>query len=172
VYTALLIAHSIIRWLVVVSLLIAIIRTYRALTTNAPFTATDNAIRHWTATFTHIQLMVGYALYFISPLIKAFYANKQQGLHNGTLTFFSVIHLLLMTTAIVIITIGSARAKRQSTDHAKHKTMLTWFTAGFAIIFIAIPWPFSPLTQRPWLRPMKHSIHQPHAQCLMPLPNP
>jgi hypothetical protein len=152
VYTVLLLAHSLIRWLVVTSLLVAIIRAYLALSTNAAFSKTDNAIRHWTATFTHIQFMAGFALYFISPLVKAFYANKHDGLQNATLSFFSIIHILLMFIAIIIITIGSARAKRQPQDRAKHKTILTWFLTGFAIILIAIPWPFSPLAQRPWLR--------------------
>lgn len=151
-YTALLLAHSLIRWLVVISLLVAIIRACRALTANAAFSKTHNAIRHWTATFTHVQFMAGFALYFISPLVKAFYANKHDGLQNATLTFFSIIHILLMFTAVMIITIGSARAKRQPHDRAKHKTILTWFSTGLAIILMAIPWPFSPLAQRPWLR--------------------
>jgi len=57
-----------------------------------------------------------------------------------------------MLTAIVIITIGSALAKRKKTDKEKFKTMLVWFSAALLIIFIAIPWPFSPLANRPYIR--------------------
>jgi hypothetical protein len=57
-----------------------------------------------------------------------------------------------MTVAVVLITIGSAMAKRQQTDHGKFKTMALWFLLGLIVILIAIPWPFSPLANRPYIR--------------------
>jgi hypothetical protein len=57
-----------------------------------------------------------------------------------------------MFVAIVLITIGSAKAKRKSNDTQKFKTMLIWFSIALLIIFIAIPWPFSPLANRPYIR--------------------
>jgi hypothetical protein len=66
--------------------------------------------------------------------------------------FFGILHLLFMLTAIVLITIGSAKAKRMPTDEEKFKTMLTWYSIGLIIILIAIPWPFSPLASRPYFR--------------------
>jgi len=152
VHTALLLIHSLLRWLVVAGLLYAIYRAYNGLATRAPFSKTDNAIRHWTATVVHIQFTTGYTLYFTSPLIKIFFANTRDGLRILDLSFFAVIHIVLMTAAVVVITIGSARAKRKEQDRDKHKTMLRWFTAGLLIIFVAIPWPFSPLAKRPWIR--------------------
>jgi len=67
--------------------------------------------------------------------------------------FFKYIHLILMVLAIVVITIGSARAKRMTTAAAKYHTMLIWFAIALVIIFIAIPWPFSFLATRPYIRP-------------------
>lgn len=158
-YPALLFTHSLFRWLVVVSLFYAIFRSYRGLATGASFSKTDNIIRHWTATFTHIQFMIGYTLYFISPLIKAFFANKRAALHIIDLSFFAIIHMLLMTVAVVVITIGSARAKRKEHSPDKYRTMLRWFAAGLLIIFVAIPWPFSPLAKRPWFRTSASITH-------------
>ena len=63
-----------------------------------------------------------------------------------------MIHSSLMLTAIVLITIGSAKAKRKPTDQEKFKTMLVWFSIALLIIFIAIPWPFSPFANRPYYR--------------------
>ncbi|MEJ7740420.1 MAG: hypothetical protein WKF97_23625 [Chitinophagaceae bacterium] len=62
-------------------------------------------------------------------------------------------HITMMLTAIIVITIGSAKTKRKSTDQEKFKTMATWFTIGLLIILTSIPWPFSPLTSRPFFRP-------------------
>ena len=57
-----------------------------------------------------------------------------------------------MTLAVVLITIGSSAAKRQVTDTARFRTLAIWMGIGFLILFAAIPWPFSPLAQRPLLR--------------------
>jgi len=140
------------RWLVLTSLLYAIYRAYKGYTLNAPFSKTDNAIRHWTATIAHIQLVIGITLYTQSPIIKYFWHNFYDAIHNIEVTFFGLLHIILMLTAIILITIGSSLAKRKTTDKEKFKTMLFWFLISLIIIFIAIPWPFSPLAGRPYFR--------------------
>ena len=144
--------HSMFRWAVLGTLLYSICRSYKGYTQKLTFTKGDDSLRHWTATTAHIQLMLGIVLYTQSP-------NAKFSLHatgtNGQLTqpfFFGVLHLLLMVSAIVIITVGSAMAKRKVTDGDKFKTMLIWFGIALLVILIAIPWPFSPLAQRLYLR--------------------
>jgi uncharacterized membrane protein len=66
--------------------------------------------------------------------------------------FFGIIHIVLMLVAIILITIGSAMAKRKTGDEQKFKTILLWYSLGLLLILIAIPWPFSPLAQRPYMR--------------------
>jgi len=61
-------------------------------------------------------------------------------------------HITMMLIAIVLITIGSANAKRQPTDQQRFKTMAILFTIALIIIFASIPWQFSPLTSRPYFR--------------------
>lgn len=144
--------HSIMRWLVLASIVYAIYRAYRGYSSNAQFSKTDNAVRHWTATIAHIQLLIGIILYTQSPMIKYFWQNFNEAIQNLDLTFFGLLHLILMLTAIILITIGSALSKRKTTDNDKFKTMLVWFSVSLIIIFIAIPWPFSPLANRPYFR--------------------
>ena len=140
------------RWLVLASLIYAIYRAYRGFFMNAQFSKTDNAVRHWTATVAHIQLVVGIVLYTQSPIIKYFWQNFKEAIRNLDTAFFGLLHIILMLTAIVLITIGSALSKRKTTDKEKFKTMLVWFLISLLIIFIAIPWPFSPLANRPYFR--------------------
>ena len=134
------------------TLLYSLFKAYRGYFNKMTFTKSVDSLRHWTATTAHIQLMLGIILYTQSP-------NAKFSLHatgtTGQLTqpfFFGVLHLVLMISAILIITVGSALAKRKSTDSSKFKTMLLWFSAALLIILIAIPWPFSPLVQRPYFR--------------------
>ena len=146
--------HSIFRWLVLASLLYAIFKAYKGFSAKLSFTKVDDFVRHWTATAAHIQLIIGIILYSQSLAVKHFFAEVRT---TGRITepvFFGVIHIALMLTAIIIITIGSALSKRKLTDREKFKTMLIWFLIALTLIFLAIPWPFSPLAQRPYLRPL------------------
>lgn len=151
-YQTLTFYHNTLRWLVLASLLLALYRAYKGYFTRSAFSKTDNAIRHWTATIAHIQLMVGMMLYSQSPIIKYFLANFKTAIKSFDLAFFALIHSMLMLTAIVLLTIGSALTKRQATDREKFKTMLSWYTIALLLIFIAIPWPFSPFANRPYFR--------------------
>ena len=151
-YATLLTLHSLFRWLVVLSLGFAIVRAYRGYSSKTNFSLWDNRVRHWTATIAHVQLILGVLVYVKSPIIHHYLANFEASLSNWDLTFFGLFHITLMLVAIVIITIGSAKAKRKETDPEKFKTMLWWFSVALVLIFIAIPWPFSPLANRPYIR--------------------
>lgn len=151
-YQTLTFYHSVMRWLVLASLFYAIYRAVRGYTTGAAFTKADNAVRRWTATIAHIQLMIGMVLYFNSPLVRYFLANFTKVALHFDMVFFGVVHSTVMLSAIVVVTIGSAIAKRKQVDNDKFKTMFSWYIVALIIIFIAIPWPFSPLANRPYFR--------------------
>lgn len=151
-YQTLTFLHSTLRWLVLISLIVALYKAYRGYFLKTVFTKTDNTIRHWTATIAHLQLMVGMTLYFQSPIINYFLKNFSTAKENFDLLFFGLIHSTLMLIAVIIITIGSAMAKRKTLDNEKFKTMLIWYGLALFLIFIAIPWPFSPFANRPYFR--------------------
>ncbi|TCD04004.1 hypothetical protein EZ437_04290 [Pedobacter psychroterrae] len=116
------------------------------------FNRHDNFIRHFTATISHIQLMLGLSLYMISPIVKFNSAVAEKHLWLAEHDFLRYVHIALMILSVVLITVGSARAKRMQTDREKFGTMLLWFSLSLSVIFIAIPWPFSPLASRPFFR--------------------
>jgi hypothetical protein len=151
-YPTLLVLHSLFRWLVLGTLIFSIYRAYVGFTKNKTFSKSDNSLRHWTATTAHVKFIIGITLYTKSPLIKYFLGNFKETIHVWETSFFGIIHSLLMLTSVVLITIGSAFAKRKKTDKEQCKTMLLWFSVALLIIFIAIPWPFSPLANRPYYR--------------------
>ena len=151
-YSILLITHSIFRWLVLISLLYAIYRAYQGKTKGHVFSKTDNSVRHWTATIAHIQLIIGINLYLKSPIVKYFFTNVSEGIKHLDTFFFGILHIILMLVAVIVLTVGSAMAKRKYTDADKFNTMLFWFSLALFIIFMAIPWPFSPLANRPLFR--------------------
>ncbi len=151
-YSALITAHSLVRWLVLASLLLAIYRGYRGWLTNQSFSRFDNTVRHTTATMAHIQLVIGLWLYAVSPLVDFFFNQYEDAVRQRGTRFFGMEHSVMMVIAITIITIGSMLAKRRPTAQAKFKTMAIWFSIGLLIILFIIPWPFSPLASRPYFR--------------------
>ncbi len=151
-YPHILALHSLFRWLVLASMLYAIYRAYKGWLGNKPFSKHDNTVRHITATIAHIQLIIGLCLYFISPLISYFLHEYKDAVHQRQVRFFGMEHSLMMFVGIIIITIGSAIAKRKPTDQQKFKAMAIWYTIGLLIILLNIPWPFSPLVSRPYFR--------------------
>ncbi len=151
-YATLLTLHSIVRWLVLASLLYALFRAFRGWFGGRNFTAHDNSVRHNTATIAHIQLMLGLVLYWISPVIQYFLDHFKVAVKNREIRFFGMEHSIMMLLAVVLITIGSMQAKRKTDETQKFKTMAIWFLAAFLVILSSIPWSFSPLVQRPLLR--------------------
>ena len=151
-YSTLIFLHSLVRWLVVISLVYAIYRAYVGFKGQKRFSKTDNSIRHWTATIAHVQLIIGILVYTQSPSIKYFWKHTKEALQNWDVTFYSLIHAVMMLLVIVVLTIGSAKSKRMEKDSDKFRTMLLWFFIAFLLIFMAVPWPFSPLSNRPYLR--------------------
>jgi hypothetical protein len=109
-------------------------------------------MRHTTATISHVQLMLGYVLYFNSPFITYFREHYKEAIQQFDYLFFGLIHIIMMTLSVIIITIGSSAAKRSATDKGKFKTIALCFSVALFIILIAIPWPFSPLAKRPYIR--------------------
>ena len=143
--------HSLVRWFVLLGLLFSLFTAFRGLVIKSVFTPLANTLRHWTATIAHIQLMIGITLYFQSPVVKSAVIQDGGGMIDER-SFFRYLHISMMFVAIVLITIGSAKAKRMGTDREKYRTMASWFTAAVLIILLAIPWPFYGFVSRPLIR--------------------
>ena len=107
--------HSINRWVVLALLLVA---TFGALVKwfgNKDYTAQDKKTALLAMTFTHVQLLLGLALLYLSP--KVSFAEGWRD--NEVYRYFGSVHLIMMIFAIVLITIGYSVAKRQSKPKTK-----------------------------------------------------
>ena len=149
-YAILLALHSIFRWFAFFGLLFAFFRGVSGWSGKRPFDKTDNLSRTLAVIFTHIQFLIGLILLFQSPLTQAVFSGNARG--NTEATFFVHIHTTLMLIAVVLMTIGSAKAKRAADNQKKFRLMATYFGIALVLVLVAIPWPFSPLAARPWIR--------------------
>jgi hypothetical protein len=153
-YPTLLAVHSWVRWLVLIGLFVSLFRAYRGWLSERPFTRLDNQVRIATTATVHLQFAVGVWLYVVSPVVRYFLGHFQEAVHINNVRFFGMEHVTMMVIAIAVITVGSVRARRKKTAREKFRTMAIYFTIGLVLIFVSIPWHFSPFTARPYFRPL------------------
>ncbi len=134
-------AHSGLRWVVLLLLLAAIVKMHLGWKQKKLFTSGDKKLALFALMFTHIQIVLGFVLYFISPLV----VFSAETMKNSVLRFYTVEHITMMLIAAVLITIGYSKAKRKVNDTAKFKSLAIFYTIGLIIILAAIPWPFRAL---------------------------
>ena len=151
-YSALLALHTLIRWLVLIGLVVAIYRAHQGWRGNLQFSKIDNRVRMGATAVLHTQFVLGIWLYFISPIVDYFLHNFSVAVHMREIRFFGMEHITMMVVAVTVVTMGSNLSKRKSADREKFKTMGIWFGIGLLIIFFSIPWKFSPLISRPYFR--------------------
>lgn len=133
--------HSYWAYLVLIVLVIAVINAIVGLTSKKEFKSKDLRLGLFTLIFSHIQLLIGLGLYFMSDLYKS---SKLEGF--GTMIESSqgrlllIEHPLTMIIAIALITVGWSKHKKQTTDTAKFKTFAVFYGIALFLVLIRIPW--------------------------------
>ncbi|MEX0609257.1 MAG: cytochrome B [Balneolaceae bacterium] len=140
-YNALLHAHSGLRWIVLVLIIWALGQAISGWMGQKEYGKTDRLSALFAMIFTHIQLLIGLVLYFISPKV----AFVEGVMADSVMRFYTVEHILLMVIAIALITVGFSTAKRTADDVARHKKIAVYYGIGLLLILISIPWPFREL---------------------------
>jgi hypothetical protein len=89
---------------------------------------------------THLMLLVGLALYFISP--NGFYAIKEFGMGglSSVARLLAVEHPFVNILAVVLITIGWSRHKKFMEGQKKFKSIAIFYGLGLLLILSRIPW--------------------------------
>jgi hypothetical protein len=142
-YNALLHAHSVGRWIVLLLLIFAILNSLIA--GKRPFIRTDARLGLILMIFADLMLLIGAVLWYAGPkgykLIEA--AGSFGNVMKDPFTrFFAVEHLAGMLIAIILIHIGKSQARKQMSDQAKHRRTLIFYFLALLIILASVPWPF------------------------------
>lgn len=140
-YTILQHSHSGLRWILLILLVLSIAKAYNKRKGGSVYPGKDSL---FLATFivTHTQLLLGLMLYFVfSPFVR--WEGGMKAIMGEDITrFYTVEHFFGMIVAIIIISVGYIKAKKQAELNKGWKTIATTFLIGLIIILISIPWPF------------------------------
>lgn len=134
---ALIAAHSGLRWIVLLLLIITSVKAIAGLTGKKTYLPIDKRLASFTVMFFHLQVVLGFTLFFANKWASAIGEMK-----DPVVRFFTIEHTLGMLIAAVLLTIGSAKAKRASSDEKKFKTIAWMFTISLLLVLAFIPWPF------------------------------
>jgi hypothetical protein len=137
-YNGLLHAHSGLRWILLVLIVWAIIKAISGWTGQKEYQKSDRLSALLALIFTHIQLLIGLGLYFMSPKVSF----ESGVMESSVLRFYTVEHITMMIVAIALITFGFSSAKRMEVSLAKHKRVAITYGIGLLIMIASIPWPF------------------------------
>lgn len=128
--------HSGFAYLAFLLLVIAVVNSFIGLFSKKDFTERDRKIALFALAAIHTQLLIGFIVYFLSPL--GFSALGQ--MKDATLRLTSLEHPLINIIGIVLITIGWMKHKKLITSESKFKTFSIYYGLGFVIILSRIPW--------------------------------
>ena len=141
-YSALLHAHSGIRWIVLITVIAAFVNAF--VRRHEYFNQKDRKFNLVALISVHVQAIVGLLLYFVSPKVVF-------NMSDSVLRFFSVEHLILMLLAIVCITLGHRKTRQVSGDAAKFRVVVRYYGIGLFLMLIGIPWPFREALGSGWM---------------------
>jgi hypothetical protein len=134
--------HSVIRWVVLLLLLIAIFNSLTA--GNRLFTRGDARIGSMLTGFADLMLLIGLVLWYFGPrgykLIQSM--GMSAAMKDPYDRFFAIEHLVGMLIAIILLHIGKAQGKKAINDKSKHRRTLIFYLLALLIILLSIPWPF------------------------------
>lgn len=150
-HTGLLHLHNLLRYAIVIFLIINVVKSFIGWFSKKEYTAGDNKLSLFLFISAHLQLVIGLAIYFMSPIYKALKAaeDKTEMMKSPEVMFFMAEHMMSMILGIIIITLGRIMGKKGKTDGVKFRRQAIYFTLAMVIIFSAIPWPWSAVA-RPW----------------------
>ncbi len=133
--------HSGWAYLALLLLVVAVVNSLLGMTSKKEFTTKDRKIALFGLIATHIQLVVGLILYFVSERgFKLFQIGVGEVMKTAVYRLTAVEHPLINIIAIVLITIGWSKHKKAATSEAKFKSITLFYGLGLVFILARIPW--------------------------------
>jgi hypothetical protein len=125
-------------------LLVLILATFNALIkyfSRKEFHAKDFRITLFTLIVSHIQLLIGLLLYFVSPRLALFgELGMGEIMGNSINRLYLIEHPLVNIIAVALITIGYSKNKKKLTSAGKFKVIAIFYTIALVLYLSRIPW--------------------------------
>lgn len=133
--------HSYLAYLVLLVLILAILNAFIGKIKGKDFESKDLRLSLYGLILSHIQLLIGLILYFVSPWFNQ-WSNLGVGgvMKAAQPRLYLVEHPFTNIIAIILITIGWSLHKRQSDPGKKFLRIALFYGFGLLLLLSRIPW--------------------------------
>ena len=139
-YSTIKMLHSYWAYFVLLILIVAVANAIIGFTSGKKFTSKDLRISLFALIFTHLQLLIGLILYFVSPFGMDMISNRGMGGMSSAERLLALEHPFVGILAIILITIGWSKHKKQETDKGAFGKIALFYGLGLLLILSRLPW--------------------------------
>ncbi|MDA0200181.1 MAG: hypothetical protein O2878_00780 [Bacteroidetes bacterium] len=133
--------HSYWAYLVLLVLILGILNAIGGKIKGRDFESKDLRLSLFGLIFSHIQLLIGLILYFVSPWFDQWSDMGVGGvMKDAQARLYLVEHPITNILAIVLITMGWSLHKRQSDPGKKFLRIALFYGFGLLLLLSRIPW--------------------------------
>ena len=134
--------HSYWAYVVLIVVTLATFNAIFKLISKKEFSAKDFRISLFALIVTHIQFLIGIALYLTNGYFTMVSEVGGMGevMKNAALRNIIVEHPTTMIAAIALLTIGYSKHKRKLTSEPKFKMLAIFYTLAYILILAKLPW--------------------------------
>ena len=144
-YSAVLLTHSWLRWLVLIAGLLAVMRAFSGRSRRRPWMPADERAGLMFITALDLQFLLGLLLYFaLSPFTREALTDFGAAMKNPGLRFWAVEHAFGMIVAVALAHVGRARTKSLRDDVRRQRAAFLFYMLALIVILLSIPWPGMP----------------------------
>jgi hypothetical protein len=140
-YSTILMLHSWVRWAVVLAGVFALIRSVWGWTSRRRWSPADASAALVFTIVLDLQLLLGIALYAISPFTTGAMSGFGNAMRTPELRYWAVEHPFGMLIAIALAHVGRVRIRNAAGDPARPRIATIFFGLALALILFSIPWP-------------------------------
>lgn len=151
-FTILLAFHSVIRWIIIITLATTFIVLLLNKHKNRAFTKNNYNWLQLVCLILNIQFIVGILLFSKSQLVVLFWENFQETVKLRQPRFFGLEHPSMMLLGIVLFNYFTFKMRNKINTKQANLYFLKRLILIIIIILSSVPWAFSPLTSRPNFR--------------------
>ena len=144
-YSAVLAAHSWVRWAIVVLAVVAVLRAITGWQNRRPWTKADERAGLLLVIAVDLQVVLGLLLYFVySPYTAMAMDDFGSAMRLPDLRFWAVEHVFSAVAGVALVHVGRVRARKTSDSLRRHRTTAIFFALALVALLAAIPWPGTP----------------------------
>jgi hypothetical protein len=132
--------HSYWAFFVLIILVVGILNAFVGKSKGREFTAKDLRISLFGLILSHIQLLIGLILYFVSPWFDQWSALGLGVMKDAQTRLYLIEHPITNIVAIILITMGWSMHKRQDLSSKKFLRIGLFYTLGLILLLSRIPW--------------------------------